>query len=199
MRSSQARTLLAASIFAGFSGLGYLVYSSMQTQKSTRVDRSSLDGMLPDAVQWIQNFHRIEIKDGKKSWELIADEAQYLQDQNQVVVRNPVTTFYVKEGDKVTVTGTQGSVQFQGKDLQKATLRGSVVIHVRAFVIRSDDAVYDRETDEIVATGPVTIDGEQLRVAGNHMTVFVKESRFALEKPVRVTLLPKALAAPRPS
>lgn len=199
MRSSQARTLLAASILAGLSGLGYLVYSSLQTQKATQVDRSSLDGMLPDAVQWIQNFHRIEIKDGKKSWELVAEEAQYLQDQNQVVVRKPVTTFYGKDGEKVVVTGAQGNVQFQGKDLQRATLHDSVEIHVRGFVIHADDAVYDREADQIVATGPVTIDGEQLRVAGNNMTVFVKESRFALDKPVHVTLLPKAIGAPRRS
>lgn len=168
----------------------------MQTQKATQVDRASLDGMLPDAVQWIQNFHRIEIKDGKKSWELVAEEAQYLQDQNQVVVRKPVTTFYAKDGEKIVVTGTQGAVQFQGKDLQRATLHDSVEIHVRGFVIHADDAVYDREADQIVAKGPVTIDGEQLRVAGNNMTVFVKESRFALDRPVHVTLLPKAVGAP---
>lgn len=199
MRSSQARTLLAASIFAGLSGLGYLVHSSLQTQKSTQVDRSSLDGMLPDAVQWIQDFHRIEIKDGKKSWELVADEAQYLQDQAQVVVRKPVTTFYVNETDKVVITGTQGNVLFQGRDLQKATLHDSVEIRVRGFIIHAHDAVYDRETDQIVATGPVTIEGEQLRVVGNNMTVFVNEYRFALERPVRVTLLPEASEAPRPS
>jgi len=155
--------------------------------------------MLPDAVQWIQNFHRIEIREGKKSWELVADEAQYLQDENQVIVRKPQTTLYMKDGEKVTVTGDQGRVEFVGKDLRKATLHDSVEIHVRGFVIRANDAVYDRGTDKIFAMGPVTIVGEQVQVAGNNMTVFVKESRFELEKPVRVTLSPKALQASRPS
>jgi len=31
------------------------------------------------------------------------------------------------------------------------------------------------------------------------MVVYVKESRFELDKPVRVTVLPKAGEAPRPS
>ncbi len=201
MRSSQARMVLAGAILVGFAGLGYLVHSSLRNQKKTQVDRSTLQGMLPDAVQWIQNFHRIEIKEGKKSWELVADEAQYLQDQNQVVVRKPVTTFYGKDGEKVVVTGEQGSVQFgaNGKDLQKATLHDTVQIHVRGFVIHADDAIYDRDADQIVAAGPVKIDGETMRVAGNNMLVHVKESRFELEKPVHVTLLPKPKTAPRPS
>ena len=186
-------------IVGALAGVGYLVNSSLETQKSTRVDHSSLDGMLPDAVQWIQNFHRIEIRDGKKAWELEADEAQYLQDQNQVVVRNPRTTLYVRGGEKVTVTGEQGTVRFAGRDLQKAMLHDNVEIHVRAFVIRVGNATYDREADQIVARGPVTIDGEQLRVAGNDMVVFVGESRFQLDRPVRVTLLPKPPEATSPS
>ncbi len=199
MRRRRVRAGVGLLILAALGGVVYLVHSSLATQKVNKVDRSSLEGMLPDAVQWIQNFHRIEIRDGKKAWELEADEAQYLQDQNQVVVRRPHTTFYTKEGEKVTVTGDQGIVEFKGKDLQKAKLHDSVEIHVRGFVIRADDAVYDRDADQIVAEGPVTIEGEQLRVAGNNMVVFVKESRFALAKPVRVTLLPKPPEASRRS
>lgn len=184
---------------ASLAGVGYLVHSSLEAGKSEQVDRSSLEGMLPDAVQWIQNFHRIEIRDGKKAWELVADEAQYLEGENQVVVRKPRTTLYMKDGEKVTVTGDQGKVEFAGKDLRKAMLHDSVEIHVRGFVIRANDAVYDRGTEKIVAMGPVTIVGEQVQVAGNDMTVFVKESRFELKKPVRVTLSPKALQTSRPS
>jgi LPS export ABC transporter protein LptC len=190
VRRSQVRTAVGVSVIVALSGVGYLVHSSMRAQKRNQVDSSSLTGMLPDAVQWIQNFHRIEIRDGKKAWELEADEAQYLQDRNQVVVRKPRTSFYMKDGEKVTVTG---------KDLQRAKMHESVEIHVRGFIIRASDAVYDRATEQIVAKGAVTIDGEQVRVAGSDMVVFVKESRFLLDKPVRVTLLPKAGEPPRAS
>jgi lipopolysaccharide assembly outer membrane protein LptD (OstA) len=117
------------------------------------------------------------------------------------VVRNPRTSFYAKEGEKVTVTGAQGNVQFDGggKDLQRATLHENVEIHVRGFIVRANDAVYDKATEQILAKGAVTIDGDQLRVAGSDMVVFVKESRFALDKPVRVTLQPKGFEPARPS
>jgi LPS export ABC transporter protein LptC len=199
VRRRYVRSAVGALIAASLVGVGYLVHSSLEAGKSKQVDRSTLEGMLPDAVQWIQNFHRIEIREGKKSWELVADEAQYLEDENQVVVRKPRTTLYTKEGEKVTITGDQGKVEFVGKDLQKATLHDSVEIHIRGFVIRANDAVYDRGTEKVVAMGPVTIVGDQVQVAGNDMTVFVKESRFELEKPVRVTLSPKAAQVARPS
>ncbi len=155
--------------------------------------------MLPDAVQWIQNFHRIEIRDGRKAWELEAEEAQYLEDSGEVLVRKPKTSLYMKDGERVTVTGGQGKIEFTGRDLQKATLHDSVEIHVRGFVVRAEDAVYDRDTDRVFAKGPVTIAGDQVRVAGTNMTVFMKESRFELERPVHVTLQPKPEGAPRPS
>ena len=212
MRRSQIRAAVGLLVIVALTGVGYRVHSSMRSQKRNEVDSSTLQGMLPDAVQWIQNFHRIEIKDGKKTWELVADEAQYLQDRNQVVVRRPRTTFYMKatqsdgqgqapkDPEKVTVTGDQGNIEFEdGKELSRATLHDNVEIHVRGFVIRASDAVYDKSTDQIVAKGAVTIDGEQLRVAGTDMVVFVKESRFELDKPVRVTLQPKAFEPARPS
>jgi len=199
VRRSHVRSGVGVLIVAALVGVGYLLHASLKAQKSKQVDSSALEGMLPDAVQWIQNFHRIEIRDGKKAWELEADEAQYLQGQNQVVVRKPRTTLYMKDGEKVTVTGDQGTVEFVGKDLQKAMLHDSVEIHVRGFVVRAGDAVYDRTADKIVAKGPVTIEGAELQVAGNDMTVFVKESRFELDKPVRVTLSPKVAGVPRPS
>jgi LPS export ABC transporter protein LptC len=199
VRRSHVRSGVGILVVAALFGVGYLLHESLKAQQSKQVDSSALEGMLPDAVQWIQNFHRIEIRDGKKAWELEADEAQYLQDQNQVIVRKPRTTLYMKDGEKVTVTGDQGNVEFAGKDLQKAVLHDSVEIHVRGFVVRADDAVYDRAMDQIVAKGPVTIEGNEVRVAGNDMTVFVKESRFELEKPVRVTLTPKPVGAARPS
>lgn len=193
MRLRYVRLGVGLVVVAAFFSVGYLLHTSLQAQKSKQDDHTSLEGMLPEAVQWIQNFHRIEIREGNKAWELVADEAQYLQGQNQVVVRQPRTTLYMKDGEKVIVNGQQGTVEFaNGKDLQRAVLHDSVEVHVRGFVIHAEEAIYDRGAEKITARGPVTIVGAQMQVAGNDMTVYVKDSRFELGKPVRVTLQPKA-------
>lgn len=196
MRRKQLRWALAALIAAGLSGVFYQVHSSLTAQRGKRLDRSTLEGMLPAAVQWIQNFHRIEIREGKKVWEVDADEAQYLEEDQQVLVRNPHASFYLKDGEKVVVNGAQGRLEFSGKDLHKVTLHDDVEIHVRGYVVRSREAVYNRDVDQVVANGPVSIVGEQLQVDGADMVVFMKDSRFELQKQVRVTLLRRQPGSP---
>jgi LPS export ABC transporter protein LptC len=190
---------LAVLILGGLSGVFYQVHSSLTAQKAKQLDNHALVGMLPDAVQWIQNFHRIEIREGRKAWEVEADEAQYLEESQQVLVRNPQASFFLKDGEKVRVKGGQGKLEFSGQDLQKATLHDNVEIHVRDYVVHCQAAVYQRDLDQIVADGPVSIVGDQLQVDGNDMVVFMKDARFELQKQVRVTLLPKFESGHRPS
>ena len=199
MRRRGLRLALFLVVVVGLVGVGWLVQSNLRSQRGKSVDASALEGMLPDAVLWMQNFHRVEIRDGKKTWELEADEAQVLQDKGQVLVRKPRTLLYLKDGEQVTVSGEEGQIEFAGNDLQTVTLRDNVEIHVRDYVIRARSAVYRRDEDRIVADGPVTIVGDVIQVAGNDMVVFMKESRFELSKPVRVTVLPDQQAAKRPS
>lgn len=191
MRRRQARWTILALVVAALSGVVYQVRTTLLAQKENQVDRSGISGMLPEAVQWIQNFHRVQVKDGRKSWEVEADEAQYLEENGQVLVRNPRAILYLKDGEKVSVRGAQGKIEFKGKDLQKVLLRDSVEIRVRGFTVRSDEALYDRDQDQIFANGPVNIVGQELEVAGSDMIVFVKDSRFELQKRVRVTVLPR--------
>lgn len=191
MRRKRLRWTLAALIVAGLGGMFYQVYSSLTAQRGKRLDPSSFEGMIPEAVQWMQNFHRIEIREGKKVWEVNADEAQYLEESQRVLVRNPYVSLYLKDGEGVTVKGGQGQLDFSGKELQKVTLQNDVEIQVRGYVVRSREASYDRGVDQIFANGPVSIVGEQLQVNGTDMVVFMKDSRFELMKQVRVTLLPR--------
>lgn len=192
MRRKRLRRVVLALILISLSGVFYQLYSSLRTQRERRVDRSPLEGMLPQAVQWIQKFHRIEIKDGRKAWEVQADEAQYLEETGQVLVRHPQASFFLRDGEEVSVQGGQGKLEFEGKDLQKVTLHDNVEIRVRGFLIRAGQAVYDRDEDRVLAEGPVSVVGPDLELNGNDMVVFMKDSRFELQKNVRVTILPRA-------
>ena len=171
--------------------------STLSEQKSKEVDPSALEGMLPNAVQWIQDFHRIEIKDGKTSWEVRGDEAQYLEDKEQVLVRAPKASFFTAEGEKVEVNGGEAMVGFDGKELKDVSLHENVEVHFRDFVIRMPQAVYLHLEKKIVADGPVEIRGQRVHLNGNDLVVFMQDSRFELGDPVRVTLLPEPGSARR--
>ena len=199
MRWRRLRWFVLALALISFAGILYTLRTSLTAQKAADVGPSALEGMLPEAVQWMQNFHRVEIQDGRKAWEIEAEEAQYLEDAGRVLVRKPRASFFLKEGDKVVVEGDDGILDFNGRDLQRVTLKSNVQVHVRGFVIRVDGARYDRTRNRIVAGGPVTIDGEEITIRGRGMVVFMKDARFAIKEQVHVTLLPRTEGAKRTS
>ncbi|MEA2627496.1 MAG: hypothetical protein QOD06_3541 [Candidatus Binatota bacterium] len=193
-RRRKIRWALAVVVSLCLGGIGYQVYRNVAAQGEKSIDGTALDGMLPEAVQWIQDFHRIEIKDGRKVWEVEGDEAQYLEDTGTVLVRAPRASMFMKDGDEVTVKGGQGTLKFVGKDLEEVVLRDDVEIHFRDFVVRAPSATYHRKSQKIIARGAVSIVGERLEVQGTNMVVYVDDRRFQLRRNVRVDMLPKERA-----
>lgn len=177
--------------------IGYQLHQNLQAQRESEVDPDdALVDMLPQAFQMIQNFHRVEVRDGEKVWEVEAEEAQYLKESDEIVVREPRASFFLEDGGKVTISGGQGIVHLVGRELKRIRVRDNVEIHVRDFVIRVDGASYDRARDRIVTRGPVHIVGDTLELRGRGMKVDVETSSFTVEESVRVTLRPGSPNAP---
>ena len=198
MSRRRIRFAVLSIVVLGVTILGVQLRATLNEQKGKEVDSTAaLQGMLPDAVQWIQDFHRIEIKDGKTAWEVRGDEAQYLEEKEQVLVRGPKASFFTDEGEKVMVAGGEAMVGFDGKDLKDVSLHENVEIHFRDFVIRMPEAVYRHAEKKIIADGPVDIKGQRVELHGNALVVFMSDSRFELGDPVRVTLLPEPPASRR--
>ncbi|MGH7806274.1 MAG: LPS export ABC transporter periplasmic protein LptC [Candidatus Binatia bacterium] len=198
MSRRRIRFVVLSIVVLGVVVLGVQLRSTMKAQKGKKVDSTvALEGMLPDAVQWIQDFHRIEIKDGKTAWEVRGEEAQYLEEKEQVLVRGPKAAFFTDEGEKVQVAGGEATVGFDGRDLKDVSLHDNVEIHFRDFVIHMPQAVYRHADKKIVADGPVDIKGQRVELQGYALVVFMDDSRFELGDPVRVTLLPESAASRR--
>ena len=199
MGRRRLRFAVLAVVLVGLTTLVVQLRGALEAQKGKEVDSSALDGMLPDAVQWIQDFHRIEIKDGKTAWEVRGDEAQYLEEKEQVLVRGPKATLFTADGERVEVSGGAAVVGFDGQGLKDVRVEDDVVVRFRDFVIHAPNATYRHEEQKIVATGEVDIRGDRVELHGTDLVVFMTDSRFELRQPVRVTLLPESAAASRRS
>ena len=187
MRPSRWLILVSIAALVGF--IGYQLQQSLQSQREREVDSAgALIDMLPQAVQMIQNFHRVEVRDGQKVWEVEAEEAQYVEENDEVLVREPRASFFSEDGSEVMVRGGKGRVRLVDRELKRIQLQDNVEIHVREFIIRVDDADYRRDLDRITTKGPVHITGETVELEGRGMSVDVEQSSFTLESDVRVTL-----------
>lgn len=199
MRRRPLRFAVLAVVLVGVTTLVVQLRGVLEAQKGKEVDSTALEGMLPDAVQWIQDFHRIEIKDGKTAWEVRGDEAQYLEENEQVLVRGPKAALFTADGERVEVSGGEAVVGFDGQGLKDVEVHDDVVVKFRDFVIRARNATYRHEQQRIVVTGEVDIRGDRVELHGNDLVVFMSDSRFELRDPVRVTLLPDSAAVSRRS
>ena len=185
MRKRRLRRVLLAGVLTALGGIAYLVSSIMYAG----LDPVRLGAeLLPQVAQRIQNFRRVKVKDGRTVWEITADDAQYFEDENQIIVHEPRLTFFLKDDRPCRVTGSEGKLSLDGRDIESVTLGGGVSVELDELVLETDEATYDRERDLITSPGAVTVRSRSLEVRGKGMEISVGPQQLRLLGEVHTTV-----------
>jgi LPS export ABC transporter protein LptC len=188
MRRSRLRAALLIVVAAALAGIGVAAWQNVHSRRPRTTADLGAD-FLPEVAQHIQNFRRVKLKEGKTVWEVQAEDAQYFENDQQVVVRSPHVTFYLDDGARrAELHGDEGQLTLDGKELAAVTLRGDVVLVLDDLELRADSAQYDHAADRIAAPGPVTIRGKTLDVEGRGLEVEVTTRRMRLLNDVHTVL-----------
>jgi LPS export ABC transporter protein LptC len=192
MRRTRLRAALLLVVAAALVGLGVLVSRSVTARKARTLDDLGRD-FLPEVAQRIQNFRRVKVKDGRTVWEITADDAQYYAEQDEIVVREPKLTLFFEDGRRqAQVTGAEGRLTLDGRELRAVTLRGGVDVKLDELALRTEEATYDRDRDLITSSSEVTIRGRTLDVQARGMEVAVGPQQVRLMQDVRTVVHPDA-------
>jgi len=170
---------------------GGLVARHLWNQRKGDLARQALD-LLPEVAQRIRDFHRVKVDNGRKVWEVSASEAQYYEDEEMVVVKEPTVSFYLEDGRVVALRGNEGKVYLGGRDLQSVEMIGDIDVQLGEYALRAEKATYDRRSDAIVAPGEVEISGDSFDVRGEQMEVSVGSQTLKLSGGVETTLRPRS-------
>jgi len=134
----------------------------------------------------LEKIRFVEDKHGQKTWELEANSVQQYQDQNIMVLEDVKVTFYTKEGRTLFLTGKQGKVYQDSKNVE---LVGNVVLTSSDGYQLKTHSVSYRHLGKIVSTSdPVEIEGEQLRLTGKGMWVDMEAKTFKILSQVKTQL-----------
>ena len=173
MRRTRLRTTLLLVVLAAVGGIGVLVSRSIKARRTN--GRSELgQDFLPQVAQRIQNFRRIKVKQGHTVWQLTAKDAQFYEKRNKIIVREPEITFYIEGGNRKTlISGREGHLTVDGRELRSVTLIGSVSVRLDDLTLETEEATYDHARDLITSAGPVAVRGRQLDLRGVGMEVQV--------------------------
>jgi LPS export ABC transporter protein LptC len=194
MRRSRLRAGLLVVVAMALTGIGYRVWRNVAERTPRSLGELGVE-LIPEVAQHMQNFHRIKVKNGHTEWDIKADDAQYYQKQNEIVVRLPEVTIYTEQGQmRAWLTGKEAHLGLvdEGREVGSMEIRGDVILWLDDLELRTGTATYDRDRDLITAPGAVTITGRTMNVNAEGMEVDVTPQRIRLLENVHTLLKPNA-------
>jgi LPS export ABC transporter protein LptC len=166
-----------------------LVTRSMWQQRRAEGARAALD-FIPGVAQHIRDFHRVKMQDGRKVWEVSAQDAQYFDDQQTVVVRAATLELYLRDGRTIGLKGDEARIRLNGREISQVDLDGAIQMTLADYTVRTEHATYDHGEQRISAPGAVDISGRALELHGDRMDVDVQSQRLTLRQNVAMRLQP---------
>ena len=134
----------------------------------------------------LKKIRFVEDKQGQKTWELEAESVDQYQEQNIMVLEDVKLTFYSKEGRIIYLTGKQGKVY---QDSKNVDLTGNVVLTSNdGYQLKTQSASYHHSEQTVSTPDPVEIEGEQIRMTGKGMLVNVEAKTFRILSQVKTHL-----------
>jgi LPS export ABC transporter protein LptC len=188
MRRTRLRAALLIVVAAALGGIAYLTSRSMTLQRAQALRELGAE-ILPQVAQRIQNFRRVKVENGRTRWEITAKDAQYFEQDGAIVVIEPRMTFFFEDGAReAQVSGAEGRIALDGRELRSVTLRGKVAVRLDDLELETEEATYDRSRDLITSPALVTIRGRTLELRGRGMEVEVGPQHVRLLDEVHTTL-----------
>ena len=182
-------TALVAALLVG--GIIYHLAVTVRRQHhNDRLIEKMATDVVPEADQRLQNFRRVQMRDGKKVWEIASRQARYFEASGEVVVDAPEVSFYLSDGQVIAIRCGEGRLHQDKdeKDISQIEMKNDLQMQVGDFSLHTQEAVYDSKHGTISSSGAVQILSRGLLVEGQGYTVEVADKRLLLNSDVRTTL-----------
>jgi len=126
----------------------------------------------------MEKIRLVEDKQGRKTWELEAKTIQQYQDENVMVLEEVKVTFYGKDGRSFVLSGKQGKVYQNSKDIE---LKGDVLLTSSdGYWLKTQSVAYHHQKKKATTSDSVEIEGEQIRLEGKGMEVDMEAQTFKI-------------------
>ncbi len=191
MSRSQMRFAIMLVVLLLLAGVGYRLRVTLRAQDEvTKKIQEIAPDLTATTEQRMQDFRRTKVRDGKKVWEIVARQARYSQDRQEVIVEGPEFSLYLESGEIIALKseGARIALDKEGQEVSRVELKGNLEMRVGDFSITTQEAIFESTRNTIVSDGTVQIDGPGLSAAGQGYTVDIGEKRLTLNTDVRTTI-----------
>ncbi|NDC36618.1 MAG: hypothetical protein EBZ48_01045 [Proteobacteria bacterium] len=142
--------------------------------------QASSEGGAP-GIFTMHEFHRSEVRDGKKLWEVKGSQAQYSPEDSSVRIVDADLSLLAKNGKEGRLRTKKATLYMQGPTLTKAHLaQGVTAIYDGEYTLTSEEAICDRIANTVMIPGPVNIEGSAIRLSGNSLKGDIDAQNFVV-------------------
>jgi LPS export ABC transporter protein LptC len=195
MTRKKGRLVLLLVILACLGGVSYKVTETIISRKAQELKKNplSLLDALPEAALQLKEFRRTKVDDGRKVWEIAGEEARYLKEQNEVILKKPTFAYYDINGDSIHVSAAEGHVYLVEQEMDRMELEGEVQMSYRGFVLETGKVLYSKNRNQVMMPGRVKVTGEGLEFEGVGMEITLDQEKLRLLQNVRSRMEPERL------
>lgn len=188
------RALLLAVILLSLGGVAYKVTDVVQKMKREVAKNpiAVLDA-LPEAALHIKDFHRAKIENGRKVWELFGDEAHYLKEKREAVIKKPRFLYYDKKDEPAETSAQEAHIYLNEKELERLELKGSVKMAIKGYILTSEVANYLPAKEQVHLPTRTQVVGDGIEIEGASMEVELEGKKIRMVRDVKTKIEPEKM------
>ncbi|MCB0358712.1 MAG: LPS export ABC transporter periplasmic protein LptC [Bdellovibrionales bacterium] len=152
--------------------------SLIERANDVRQEQDQFGAIQPDVSQTsalrLQDFHRIQVKDGRPVWEVRASDAMYYSAEELAHVNDAHVTMYREDGSAVRIRARAGKLHLSGQSLERAELEGDVHVALdESMNLVTERATYDSVAQLLICPDFARVFGPGYTVEGNELRAHV--------------------------
>ena len=174
-RRGRLRILLVTILCAGLGALAFVLGRSLLEQQ-VQVASLPVPEMDENTEQRIQGFHRVNVRDGAKFWDLSARQARIQKGQNRILVDEPSLELHDEDWTPVSVQSGRGQVDLKDGDLDRVQLDGGLVVEFDGYRLESEEGTYLGKSRHIVLAKGGAVQSKVVDLSGDFILLDLEQS-----------------------
>ncbi|MDR2337158.1 MAG: LPS export ABC transporter periplasmic protein LptC [Deltaproteobacteria bacterium] len=178
--------------------IGFIIYKSLGKQNILLVDLGSLEdgsasniqsGGLADDNNFaihLQDFHRTDIKNAVKNWEIEAADAYYDMQSGTTRMRNAKIVIYREDGTVVAIDALSARIIAEKNQVKRVDLEGNIKVKLNnEIMIDSNIATFNEKDGKIITPAKVKLRGPSYEIEGVGLEVEIATDIVVVKNEVR--------------
>jgi len=181
-KPKKLKIFLLATIFIT---LGGVIGIYVGLKREPTIAESVPQAVEPNATLSLGKIHQTSTREGKKEWVLDADSAYYIENNNQLLLKDLHVVFFLKDNSEINLKADQGILKIASNDMEAS---GNVVMQNQEYKLVTEKLNYRHDRRELHTNVPATIFSTSTQLAADSMAFDLNSKVLTLEGSVEALI-----------